>query len=168
MGRFLLAALIVPLVCAQAPSPPPDASVRQVPPPSAAPAPGPEAVVQQLFDGMAARDALAVKALFVPDAGIFSLGTNGKANKMPLDDFINVIGSGKAEWRERIWTPTVLVHGPIAVVWAPYDFHLSGSFTHCGYDSISLLKTTAGWKITYISDTRETEGCQNPLGPPTR
>jgi len=115
---------------------------------------------------MAARDALAAKALFVPEAGLFSLGTNGKPNKMPLEDFLNVLGSGRAEWKERIWNATVLVHGPIAVVWAPYDFHLSGSFTHCGYDSISLLKTVVGWKITYISDTRETEGCLNPLGPP--
>ena len=117
---------------------------------------------------MAARDALAAKDLFVPDAGLFSFGTKGKANRMPLIDFLNAVGSGKAEWKERIWNATVLVHGPIAVVWAPYDFHLKGDFTHCGYDSISLLKTSAGWKITYISDTRETEGCVNPLGPPTR
>jgi hypothetical protein len=117
---------------------------------------------------MAARDALAAQDLFVPDAGLFSLGTSGKANRMPLIDFLNAVGSGKAEWKERIWTPTVLTHGPIAVVWAPYDFHLNGNFTHCGYDSISLLKTAAGWKITYISDTRETEGCVNPIGPPAR
>jgi hypothetical protein len=147
---------------------------QQKPADTPAPAPAadtdatPEAVVQKLFDAMAARDALAAKSLFVPDAGLFSLGTNGKANRMPLIDFLNVLGSGKAEWKERIWNANVLVHGAIAVVWAPYDFHLSGNFTHCGYDSISLLKTAAGWKITYISDTRETEGCVNPIGPPAR
>jgi hypothetical protein len=160
MSRFLAAALATAsFLCAG--QKPADAPV----PPSD---PGPEVVVQQLFDAMAARDAIAAKALFVLDAGLFSLGANGKANRMPLDDFLNVLGSGKVEWKERIWNATVLVHGPIAVVWAPYDFHLSGSFTHCGYDSISLLKTLAGWKITYISDTRETEGCVNPVGPPGR
>jgi hypothetical protein len=160
MSRFLLAALAaVAVLCAQqkpadAPAAPPAADA------------GPEAVVQKLFDCMAARDPIAAKDLFVPDAGLFSLGNKGKASRMPLLDFLNVLGSGKVEWKERIWNTTVLVHGPIAVVWAPYDFHLSGNFTHCGYDSFSLLKTAAGWKITYISDTRETEGCLNPLGPP--
>jgi hypothetical protein len=167
MTRFLLYALIAAsLVCAQQK---PAETPAPTPPAAAAPPPadlGPEAIVQKLFDAMAARDALAAKDLFVPDAGLFSLGTNGKASRMPLIDFLNVLGSGKAEWKERIWNATVLVHGPIAVVWAPYDFHLKGDFTHCGYDSISLLKTAAGWRITYISDTRETEGCVNPLGPP--
>jgi hypothetical protein len=162
MSRFLVAALLVSasVLNAGQKTGEPAAAVA-----STAEA-APEAVVQQLFDAMAARDALAAKALFVPDAGLFSLGTNGKAIKMPLEDFLNAIGSGKAVWKERIWTPTVLVHGPIAAVWAPYDFHNNGAFSHCGYDSFSLLKTAAGWKITYISDTRETEGCVNPLGPP--
>jgi hypothetical protein len=163
MNRFLLAVLASAVVlCAQ------QKPADTPPAPPAAPAAelGPDAIVQKLFDAMAARDALAAKELFVPDAGLYSLGANGKANKLPLLDFLNAIGSGKAEWRERIWNANVLVHGAIAVVWAPYDFHNNGSFSHCGYDSFSLLKTAAGWKITYISDTRETEGCVNPLGPP--
>jgi hypothetical protein len=163
MNLFLLAILASAVIlCAQ--QTPADTS----PAPPVAPAAelGPDAIVQKLFDAMAARDALAAKELFVPDAGLYSLGANGKANKLPLLDFLNAIGSGKAEWKERIWNANVLVHGAIAVVWAPYDFHNNGSFSHCGYDSFSLLKTAAGWKITYISDTRETEGCVNPLGPP--
>jgi hypothetical protein len=166
MSRFLLAILVVAsLLPAQDKPAEPKQKPTETP---AAPAPevGPDAVVQQLFDAMAARDALAAKALFVPDAALFSLSPTGKPNKMQLIDFLDAIGSGKAVWKERIWNPSVLVHGGIAVVWAPYDFHNNGSFSHCGYDSFSLLKTAAGWKISYISDTRETENCVNPLGPP--
>jgi hypothetical protein len=167
MSRFFLAALTVVVLCAQ------DKPATDKPAAKPAPAAStadlkPEAVVQKLFDAMAARDALAAKDLFVPDAALFSVSPTGKASKMPLLDFLNAIGSGKAQWLERIWDSSVLVHGAIAVVWAPYDFHNNGAFSHCGYDSISLLKTNAGWKISYISDTRETEGCVNPLGPPTR
>jgi hypothetical protein len=175
MIRFSVFALMAAslLAAQQKPAETPAAAPPPAVPPAPAVAPpaieaSPEAVVQKLFDAMAARDALAAKDLFVPDADLVSLGAKGQANRMPLIDFLKVLGSGKAEWKERIWNATVLVHGPIAVVWAPYDFHLKGDFTHCGYDSISLLKTGAGWKITYISDTRETEGCVNPLGPPTR
>ncbi len=126
----------------------------------------PEDVVQKLFDAMASRDALAAKQAFAPNAALFVLGATGKATKMALEDFLNAIGSGKAVWQERIWDLKVLEHGSIAVVWGPYDFHDNGKFSHCGYDSFSLMKTVDGWKITYISDTRETEGCVNPLGPP--
>ncbi len=85
---------------------------------------------------------------------------------MRYEEFIDLLASTKNVWLERIWNPTVLVHGPIAVVWAEYDFHLNGNLSHCGVDSISLLKTSAGWKISSISDTNETSGCASPLGPP--
>lgn len=129
-------------------------------------APGPYAVVKQLFAAMQARDALAAKELFVPDASLFSLTASGKAVKMPLIDFLDAIGSGKTPWKERMWDELVKEHGAIAIVWGPYDFHNGDTFSHCGYDSFSLLKTAAGWKITYISDTRETGNCTNPIGPP--
>jgi hypothetical protein len=127
--------------------------------------PGPQAVVQQLFDAMATRNGDAARAVFAPDAALFSLGGNGKASKMPAEEFIGLLASTKNVWLERIWNPTVLIHGHIAVVWAPYDFHLNGQFSHCGMDSFGLMRTAAGWKITYVSDTRETQGCSSPLGP---
>lgn len=158
MGRFALFLCITASLAFAGQKP------ATVLPPAAEP--GPKEVVQQLFDAMEARDALAAKELFVPDAGLFSLTNTGKAVKMPLIDFLNAIGSGKTRWKERMWDQIVQEHGAIAIVWGPYDFHNGDTFSHCGYDSFSLLKTTTGWKITYISDTRETEGCTNPLGPP--
>lgn len=122
--------------------------------------------MQQLFDAMATRNGEAARAVFAPDAALFSLGANGSVSKMPVDEFVGLLTSTKNVWLERIWDPTVLIRGQIAVVWAPYDFHLNGKLSHCGIDSFSLMKTAAGWKITYVSDTRETEGCTSPLGPP--
>ncbi len=46
-----------------------------------------------------------------------------------------------------------MLHGRIAVVWTPYDFHNDGELSHCGIDALSLLMTDEGWKIagvTYI------------------
>jgi len=68
---------------------------------------------------------------------------------------------------ERMWNPTVLVRGRIAMVWADYDVYVGGKFGHCGIDAFTLLKTDAGWKISGIQYTSETQGCKpNPLGPP--
>jgi hypothetical protein len=129
---------------------------------------GPQAVVQQLFDAMSSHNPDAARALFAPDAGLFSLGNDGKSARMKYEEFVDLLASTKNTWLERIWNPTVLVHGPIAVVWAEYDFHLNGKLSHCGIDSFSLIKTAAGWKITSVADTSETSGCTSPLGPPTK
>ncbi|MGH7572979.1 MAG: nuclear transport factor 2 family protein, partial [Gemmatimonadota bacterium] len=62
--------------------------------------------------------------------------------------------------------PTVLVHPPIAVVWAPYDFHVEGVFSHCGIDLFEMLEIDGEWKMTNASWTVETEGCEpSALGP---
>ncbi len=81
-------------------------------------------------------------------------------------DIIKAIGGATERWRERIWQPTVLQHGPLAVVWAPYDFHLGTKFSHCGVDSFTLVRRREGWRIADVAFTMEPEGCKpSPLGP---
>ncbi len=127
----------------------------------------PTAAVQRLFDAMSAHDANAGSALFTQDAMLFSVRPDGTAVATPHEKWLERLGASRDAWLERIWNPKVLEHGSIAVVWAEYDFHLNGKFSHCGIDSFSLLKTAAGWKIAAVSDTRETSGCSpSPLGPP--
>ena len=121
-------------------------------------------VAQELFDAMKSHDANAAKALFIPGA---TLSTAGKPSAMPIETFVEHIGSGKGVWLERIWNPKVLENGSIAVVWAEYDFHLDGKFSHCGIDSFQMLKTPDGWKIASVSDSRQTAACSpSPLGKP--
>jgi hypothetical protein len=127
---------------------------------------GPQAVVQQLFEAIAAQKTDTVRSLFTRNAVLLSVKDDGTPASMRSEDFAALLASSKNVWLERIWNPTVLIHGPIAVVWAQYDFHLNGALSHCGVDSVSLLKTSSGWKISSISDTRETSNCASPLGPP--
>jgi hypothetical protein len=58
---------------------------------------------------------------------------------------IEIVGRPNSYWvdparaegptlRERYWSPTVLVRGPIAVVWAPYEFWVDGKTSHCGVE----------------------------------
>lgn len=127
----------------------------------------PAAVVQQLFDAMATHNADAARALFTSDAMLLSVRADGTVANTPHEQFVEHVGSSKDAWLERMWKPTVLVHGGIAVVWAEYDFHLNGKLNHCGVDSVNLVKTANGWKISGIAYTSETSGCApSPLGPP--
>jgi len=51
--------------------------------------------------------------------------------------------SSKADGRvynEQYWTPTVMIRGGIAVVWAPYEYSIDGKTSHCGVDVIDFVK----------------------------
>lgn len=124
------------------------------------------AVVQQLFDAMAAHDAAALSGLLTPDAAVLSIRPDGASTATPQQKWVERVASSKDKYLERMWNPKVLEHGSLAMVWADYDFHLNGVFHHCGIDSFTLIKTTAGWKVAGVAFTSETQGCSQPGASP--
>jgi hypothetical protein len=76
------------------------------------------------------------------------------------EKFIAGLGPDDHEYIER-WTeePTVLIHGPIAVIWGEYDFWIDGKFSHCGVDSVDLVKVDGEWKVANLMWTVEKENC---------
>lgn len=67
---------------------------------------------------------------------------------------------------ERMWDPTVQVHGAIATLWAPYDFYVNHTFSHCGVNAVQLIRSAEGWRVANWIWTVEPEGCApSPLGP---
>ena len=123
------------------------------------------AVVHKLFEGMAARDAAAIADTMMADARIIAAQDKIGAART-RDDFAERIRANESQIVERMWKPTVLVRGRIAMLWADYDVHVGGKFNHCGIDSFMLLKTDAGWKISQVEYTSETQNCKpSPLGP---
>ena len=61
--------------------------------------------------------------------------------------------------RERYWSPTVLVRGGIAVVWAPYEFWLDGKTSHCGVDVFDFVKVSGEWRVSNSMWTVEPNAC---------
>jgi hypothetical protein len=128
------------------------------------------AVVQGLFDSMAARDAQKALSLVVADGQLTAVrSTDGVATprNRTLEAFANALPTQKGAMLERMWNPDVRVSGAIATLTTRYDFHLDGKFTHCGTDIFTLAKTASGWKITGGIYTVEPTGCEpSPLGEP--
>lgn len=124
------------------------------------------ATIQRLFDAMAAHDGAALKAAFIDDARLIVVGLDGKVTTATSDSFVTRISVAKQAYLERMWEPKVHVNGGLAILWAPYDFHLDGKFSHCGIDTASLVKVNGAWKIASLAYTRETANClASPLGP---
>lgn len=61
--------------------------------------------------------------------------------------------------RERYWSPTVMIRGGIAVVWAPYEFWVNGETTHCGVDVFDFVKVDGTWRVSNSMWTVEPEAC---------
>ncbi len=132
-----------------------------------APTPHPDrdavlATVQGLFDAMLAGDGAAAAALFTPDARLIVFprdGAGGSPNLVPAADFAANLTAAPGELLEEMFDPEVRIDGDMAMVWAPYDFHLGGEFSHCGVDLVDLARIDGQWLILSIAYTRQTEDC---------
>lgn len=121
--------------------------------------------VQRTFDAMAAHDGVALYEVFLPEATIAGVTPDGRRHVMRGDEFIRRSVSSQEKIRERIWDAMVSVNADVATLVAPYDFHRNGKFSHCGVDAVTLLKTSAGWRISHIFFTMVREGCPaSPFG----
>ena len=127
-------------------------------------------VAETFLLALSAPDTATLADLLAPQAMLYSVrdGTDGPVlGPRTAQSFLEGIGGEDRSLLERMWDPTILVRGNVAVVWTPYDLHLDGRFSHCGIDVFTLLKGTQGWKITGVTYNVVREGCApSPLGPP--
>ena len=125
------------------------------------------AAVEQMFEGMRTANPAMVRSVFADDARFAVLAeADGRQSvrAQSVDGWIDAIGDSGGSWNEQIYDLDVRVDGTMASVWAPYTFYLDGAISHCGINSIELLRDGEGWKVTQISDTRRREDCPDPLG----
>jgi hypothetical protein len=129
-------------------------------------------VVQRFFDAMKSKDTAQFRQIFEPGARLVGMRTRPGGEEivqvLTWQRFGEIMVSDtRGTWIERAWEPKVEVRGSLAQVWAMYDFHFGTRFSHCGVDSVQLLRTADGWRIVSIADTYETTGCpQRPAPAP--
>ncbi len=129
------------------------------------------AVVQRLFDAMRTKDTAAMRQVFDSQAVLVGMrpgkdGAPPHVQRLTAAEFAAFVARDqRPEWTERAFNPEVRVSGTLATVWAEYDFHFGQTFSHCGVDSVQLLKTADGWRIMSIADTFVREGCTSHPAP---
>jgi Putative lumazine-binding len=145
--------LISSLPAATAHAPGSSALDREIPSPDSAEQQAVLAPVTQLFDGMAKRDAAAIKKPLL-SGGTMVLMRDGKPTQMTFDDFADRVGKpGTTQIQERIHDPLVRIDHDLAVVWAPFEFLVDGKVDHCGTDLFNLVHTDGQWIIASVADT---------------
>jgi hypothetical protein len=109
--------------------------------------------IQAMFDGMAKRDAAAIKAVALPGGTLVAM-RNGKPVQMTLEMFAENNGKpGTTQNQERIHDPLVKIDNDLAVVWAPFEYLIDGKVNSCGTDLFNLVKTDGKWMIANVSYT---------------
>src|ERR1700756_3252922 len=111
------------------------------------------APVKAMFDGMAKRDAAAIKEPLLP-GGTMVLMRDGKPTQMTFEAFADRVGRpGTTQIEERIHDPLVRIDNDLAVVWAPFEFLIDGKVDHCGTDLFNLVRKDGKWVIASVADT---------------
>lgn len=120
--------------------------------------------VMTLFEGMEAADGAILRSVVDPDASLQTVTQNEAGTELvetPIDLFIeSVDGAEPGSLIERILYISVNVDGDLATAWMDYRFYRGTEFSHCGVNSMNLIRRDGSWRIFSIVDTRRTEGCQ--------
>lgn len=117
--------------------------------------------IQAMFDGMAHRDAAAIKAPWLP-GGVLVLVNDGVLSQLTVEFWANrVATSGTTHIEERIHDPEIHIDHDLAVVWAPQKFYIDGKLDHCGRDLFSLNQKNGKWQIVALAATTRKDCAAN-------
>ena len=122
-------------------------------------------VVNNLFIAMKNSDGNGVKACFADGAILQTIVTNKEMKTIIENDsvetFARIVQSmPKGQADEKVVFDAIHIDGPMAAVWAPYEFYFKGQFSHCGVDHFVMIRQEGQWKIQYLIDTRRKQGCK--------
>jgi len=122
---------------------------------------------QAVFDAMETLDPEAFRDSMVPEGFLLAVGFE-TTRRSTRNEFATRLADQTRPMYERMWDPEVRIDGPVATLWAPYDFYSGTEFNHCGTDAFQLAKSPRGWKVVLISYTvRMPPDCDtHPDGPP--
>ncbi len=83
----------------------------------------------------------------------------------PNSVFLNPSPDDSPETVEKYWDPVVMIRGPLAMVWNPFEFLVDGKTSHCGVNLMQMVKTDGQWKLANTMWTHEPAETCNALAP---
>lgn len=121
------------------------------------------AATDQFMKAISSNDLAGMAAMQTSDGMTYvALLEDGKEPEIvgrPSSYWVDSSRAGGPPMRERYWSPTVLVRGPMAMVWAPYEFRDDGKVSHCGVDMFSFIKRDGAWRVANMMWTVEPKAC---------
>ncbi|KUO56596.1 MAG: hypothetical protein APF78_06185 [Sphingomonadales bacterium BRH_c3] len=115
--------------------------------------------VHGFFDALRSDDKTALAQHMLPDGVIFIHNRikpdQPRVDVVPVTDHLARWAKSPADVDEIMHIETVMVDGDMAQVWGPYYFEVEDKLNHCGFNSLSMIKTADGWKVANTSFSME-------------
>lgn len=115
----------------------------------------------RFFKALEKQDTSALNEMYVPGGRNYAVYEVSDSIRIRYQDPSQIRFTSGQIIRERMRkeTTTVQIKGNIAMAWVPYDLWVNETFSHCGVDVFTLIRTGDGWKIATIAYTMEKTGC---------
>ena len=115
--------------------------------------------IETFFDGFHQKDSLLMRSVLHESFKLESVAVrDNKVSKKDLNgkEFISAVTKrpDSPVWKEKLLSYEINIDGPLANAWVKYEFWIDNKLSHCGVNSIHLLKDGLKWKIFSISDSR--------------
>ena len=128
------------------------------------------AAADAFFAALRSDDKTALAGQMLPEGMIFIHNRMNpdapRVDVVPVARHLENWAKGTRKVDEVMRYDAVLVDGDMAQVWGPYRFIAEGKTTHCGINSMSLVKRADGWKVANTSFTMEQPARCAGLGAP--
>jgi hypothetical protein len=129
------------------------------------------AVADSVLVALSSGDNATLKRLTLDSAIVGGAGVRNGVERLSLGSWSPYTSrTGPSEFTERGFGATARVQDRVAQVWLPYDLYTGKTWSHCGVDVFTLLKSEGRWRVASLIYTIEQPpACQkHPAGPPTQ
>jgi hypothetical protein len=129
------------------------------------------AVADSVLGALSGGDNATLKRLTLDSAIVGGAGVRNGVERLSLGSWARYTSrTGPSEFTERGFGATARVQDRVAQVWVPYDLYVGKTWSHCGVDAFTLLKSDGRWRVASLIYTIEQPpACQkHPAGRPSR
>ena len=129
------------------------------------------AVADSVLAALSSGDGQTLARLTLDSSVVGGAGVRNGVERSSLRRWAQFINrTGPSDFTERGFDATVRVQDRVAQVWMPYDLYVGDTWSHCGVDAFTLMKTEGRWRVASLVYTIEQPpACRkHPSGPPKR
>jgi hypothetical protein len=129
------------------------------------------AVADSLLAALSSGDRATLRRLTLDSSVVGGAGVRDGVERFSLRTWgPATAATSSATFTERGFDATARVQDRVAVVWMPYDLYRGDTWSHCGVDTFTLMKSEGRWRVAALIYTIEQPpACRkHPAGPPKR
>ena len=114
------------------------------------------AVADSVLAALTSGDNATLARLTLDSSVVGGIGIREGVERMSLRSWgLYVKRTGPPTFTERGFDATARVQDGVAQVWVPYDLYVGTTWSHCGVDAFTLMKSGGHWRVAALIYTVE-------------